>query len=147
MVKGMAKSRLVAAIPVLFAIEGAFLVIYGLATGAEFLAVFSVFLGGSSSLSVKEFYVLLGLVRTILAIGGITEVKSRGKIIVSQGAKRAAMIVIGILFVFFSVSGIVICMIDGDISAPGVYGAVTEFIITFSLSLFYLISAFQQAKS
>jgi len=132
----MAKSYLIAVIHVLFAIEGAFLIIYGFVTGSNFLAIVNAFSNPSSPLTAKEFYVILGLVRTILAI-----------IALKTSFNRAAMIVFGILMVFFSIAGFVYCIITSSITASNVYGIVIEFIVMFILSLFYLIYAFKQVQS
>ena len=130
----MAKSRLIDIIPVLFIIEGASLIIYGLVTGANFMAIVFALIS-DYPLSVKEFYVILGMGRTILAI----EMKKINT--------RAGMIVVGILFIFSSIAGVAYYIYIGDITAPTVYVIAIEFIAMFSLSLYYLIYALTKVSS
>ena len=132
----MMKSRLIDIIVVLFAIEGASLIIYGLVTGANFMAIVFAFTSDRTPLSVKEFYVILGIGRIILAIIEMKTVNT-----------RAGMIIIGILFVFASIAGVVYYISTCDVTTPKVYVIVIEFIAMFILSLFYLIYALIKVSS
>ena len=131
--KAMAKSKLIALTPVVFLISGAFLIIYGFMTGADFLTVAFAFLV-DYPVGLKEFYVLVGIMRVIMAIG---EKKAKNN--------RAGMIVIGILFAFSSIAGVILCIINDD-AVSNVFRVViaVDFIVMFILSLFYLIYAFKQ---
>ena len=117
----------IAVIPVLFALNGAFLIIYGFMTGADFLVIVFAYLGDSHPISVKDFYVMLGIVRIVIAI---IAMKSKNT--------RAEMIVIGILFAFFSIIGIVSSIAIGGITASNIYGIAIDFIAMLILSLLYL---------
>ena len=132
----MMKSRLIDIIVVLFAIQGASLIIYGLVTGANFMAIVFAFISDRTPLSVKEFYVIIGIGRVFFAI---IEMKIANT--------RAGMIITGIFFVFFSIAGIVYYILTWDITTPKVYVIVIEFIAMFILSLFYLIYALIKVSS
>lgn len=118
---------------ILFAAEGASLIIYGLMTGANFLAIANAFSSYRSPLNAKELYVVLGSIRTMFAIFGM-----------KPSINRESMIVCGILLVFFSIVGFVYCITTSSITASNLYGIVIEFIVMFILSLFYLIYAFKR---
>lgn len=143
----MAKSKFIARIPVLLGIEGAFLMIFGFATGADFLNIVSVFFSTRSPLSVKEFYVLLGLLRIMFGSIGI-ERNPKVRKLITQGAKRATMMVVGILSVSFSAAAFVFSMIGIVRGEPvsSVSGIVIEFIAAFTLSLLYTIFAVKQPR-
>ena len=127
----MAKSNFITVILVLFAIEGAFLIIYGFVMGASFWAIVDAFMRSNApTTSVKEMYVIIGIGRLVLAFFEMKEIKT-----------RAGMIVIGILFVYCSTGGVTYCIAIGGINASNVYGIAIEFIVTFTLSLYYLIYA------
>lgn len=132
----MMKSRLIDIIVVLFAIQGASLIIYGLVTGASFMAIVFAFTNSRAPLSVKELYVILGMGRTILAISEMKTVNT-----------RAGMIIVGILFIFSSIAGIGYYILTCDVTTPKVYVIVIEFIAMFILSLFYLIYALIKVPS
>lgn len=132
----MEKFDLAVVFRILFAAEGAFLIIYGFMTGANFLAIVNAFSSSRSPLSAKELYVILGLIRAMFAILGM-----------KPSINRESMIVCGILLLSFSILGFVYCIITSSITASNVYGVVIEFIVMFILSLFYLIYAFKQVQS
>jgi len=132
----MTKSRLINIIVVLFAIEGAFLIIYGLVTGANFMAIVFAFISYRTPLSVKEFYVIIGIGRVFFAI---IEKKIANT--------RAGMIITGIIFVFFSIAGVVYYILTWDVTTPKLYLIVIEFIAMFILSLFYLKYALIKVSS
>lgn len=129
----MTKSKLIHFIPIFSLVEGVFLMIYGFATGASFLEVVFAFIDTNPPLTLKEFYVLLGLIRVMFS--------SQTK----PNSNRGTKIVYGILLSFFSVSGIVFALLDGA-TTPVMYGVFIEFIVMFPLSLFYLIHAFRLPK-
>jgi len=135
----MAKSYLITTIiPVFFAIQGAFLIIYGLVTGASIIDIVFAFAvsGDISFVALKEMYVIIGIVRILSAIVEMKSVKT-----------RAGMIVTGIFFVSSSIVGVFYGIAIGGINASNIYGIAIDFIVMFALSLFYLIYAFKQVQS
>ena len=133
----MAKPRLIAVIPVLFILNGAFLIIYGFVTGVNFRAIVFAFAfaGVYSPLSVRDFYVIAGVVRIVMAIAAIESKHT-----------RAGMIVAGVLLVFTSIVGIVFSISSRGITASIVYAIVIDFIVMSTLSLIYLRYAFKLPK-
>lgn len=132
----MGKLDLAVVFRVLFAIEGIFLIIYGFMTGASFLAIVNSFSSYRQPLSSKELYVILGLIRAMFAIFGM-----------KTSINRESMIVCGILLAFFSIAALTYCITMHSITASNIYGIVIEFIVMFTLSLFYLIYALKQVQS
>lgn len=132
----MTRSKLISYIPILFAINGAFLIIYGVLAGARVMGIVTIFINISTPIGLKEFYVALGIVRFIFGIG---ERKSNHK--------GGGTVVMGIFFVFSSVVGIIIGMLIGGITTSNVYGIIIDFIVMFLLSLFYLMCALKSKRS
>ena len=127
----MTKFRLMKILSILFALEGALLIIYGLATGANFIViVFSLIDMGASLTSGKEIYVILGMFRLMLAIHDIT----------SKNNARS-QVVYGILLVFSSIAGMTILLFE---SAITVFNVIS--IATFVPSLLYLRCARGQVR-
>ena len=132
----MEKSKLIAAILILLAIEGLLLAIYGFVKGANLLTIISVFLDSRYPVSTKEIYVVIGFTRMMIAICDL-KWKNYG----------AGIIAFGVFLIIFSILGIVCCIFDNDITASNVYGIVIEFVVMFILSLIYLIYGIKQVKS
>ena len=133
----MAKPRLIAVIPVLFILNGAFLIIYGFVTGADFRAVFIAFAsrGVNYPLSAKEFYVGIGVGRILFARFAMIAADTRG-----------LMIFWGIFLVFTSIAGVGYGIIIRGITASNVYVIAIDFIVMFTLSLIYLRYAVKLPK-
>jgi len=123
-------------IPILLAISGAFLIIFGLVTGASFISIVFAFIVSNSPIGPTEMYVITGIFRILLA--GFVK---------TSKMNRAGMIVAGILMVLSSICAVVFCISYDGIIAHNTYVIVIDFIIMFTLSLFYLIYAFKQARS
>ena len=132
----IAKSKLIAVILVLYVIEGAILIIYGFSKGANILAIISVFIDTNYPISINETYVVVGIGRILGARMGKTSANN-----------RTETIIVGIFFVVSSFGGVAFSIGSSGISDSAVYGIVIEFIVTFSLSLLYLIYAFKQVEN
>lgn len=124
----MIKSKLIFLIPIFFAVNGAFLIVYGLLTGADVLIIFDLFFDVDHSVvSLKEVYVLLGMVKVLLAI---IEKKSNNT--------RSKRVVIGVLFVSMSICGTILGVVVGITTDSNIYWVLVDFIIMITLSLLYL---------
>lgn len=133
------QSKLMAAIPAFLAIEGALLILYAFFTGADLLAVIFTIMDSNYPCTVKDFYVLIGFLRTALAVTAIRDVKKKPAS-VDAVAKRGIRIVAGSFFLFCSLAGIGLSLLDGSVTA----GIVVECVVTFVPSLYYFIHALKR---
>ena len=134
----MTKYKLISLIPILSTISGVSLIIYGLLTGANVVNIVSRFIFRVSTISItlNDFYVILGIMRLVFGIG---ERKSNHK--------GVSGVIIGIFFVFSSISGITMGMLTSGITTSNVYGIVIDFIVMSALSLFYLVYVLKSKNS
>lgn len=120
------------AIHVLFIIDGIFLIIYELVTGANLGAVISALVSSGYPIGIKELYTLIGIARIIFALGAM-----------KSTTNEISTLVCGIFFVLFSIAGVSFSLIDGETTTF----YVIEAIVMFIPSLYYLLHAIKQARN
>lgn len=133
------KPRLITLIPVLLAISGAFLIVYGFVMGANLWGVVLGFILESFPVSDEELYVIVGIVRMLFAY-----------VTMKHRDVRVGVIVYGSLLVFSSI-GLVfieaIHFVTAGTTAFNIYVIAIDVIVMFPLSLFYLVYTFKRAKN
>jgi len=123
-------------------VDGILLVIYGLATGVNAIAIIFAFIFESTSgIGARETYVLIGLLRIILPLS-LCGIRNNG-----NAAYASGLIFLGVFLICFAFSGFVYCLLDGVMAASNVYWIVIECIAMLVVPSLYFIGASHLKKS